>query len=189
MAGPISAAKRTSRQDDIVELVLLLFRNVMHCPNPIEEPNRRSLQDRAVLAFEAVGIFDLISMLANDMDSNDIFVGLLVEIVVYALQGQSPEGLLDADEDIHASNTQERRKKQEAELRELVAREQKVVNLVACKVWRALNSAILPQISRSKRAFQSNRHSRFTGFYTVAPEKENPGGSTGTLFSFAAHFI
>jgi hypothetical protein len=138
---PLIADNRTSRQDDIVELVLLLFRNMLHCPNPPEiASTRATLQDRAILAFEQVGIFDLIVSLANDIETNEIFVGLIVEIVTYALQGQSADGLLSSASST-ADDAESRKKlrvEQLAALRKVVEKEQEVLDLCHLSLSRIL---------------------------------------------------
>ena len=94
---PLTVDKRTGKQEDIVELVLLIIRNLVHCPNRKEgNTTTDSLQDKAILACETVGILDLIVSLANDVEANDIFAGLLMEIVIYLLRDQTPEGLINA---------------------------------------------------------------------------------------------
>lgn len=90
---PLTVEQRTSKQEDIIELVLLIVRNVLHVPNPKEvNPTRETLQDRTILAFDKVGIFNLVILLGNDVSNNEIFVGHLMEIIVYALNGQTPAG-------------------------------------------------------------------------------------------------
>jgi hypothetical protein len=142
---PLIADNRTSRQDDIVELVLLLFRNMLHCPNPPEiASTRATLQDRAILAFEQVGIFDLIVSLANDIETNEIFVGLIVEIVTYALQGQSADGLLSSASST-ADDAESRKKlrvEQLAALRKVVEKEQEVLDLCHLSLSRILLKSI-----------------------------------------------
>lgn len=152
---PLTVDLRTSRQEDFIELVLLMIRNIVHTPDKDETyMSRESLQDRAILAFDQVGVFDLIVSLAHDMEANEIFAGHIMEIVVYLLRGQTPSGLVSAKED---SNNEEqnrlRREKANSALKQQVRKEKSV--------------------AKATRAFQSTRHSRFGGAFVVKPASKD----------------
>ena len=149
---PLTVDKRTSKQEDVVELVLLIVRNLVHCPNRREASiTSDSLQDRCILSCQKVGILDLLVTLANDMEANDIFAGLIMEIVVYLLRDQTPEGLVNAEGSTDAvmQASERMRKKQEREVKIQKHLEKEARNAAYAKTY------------------GSTRHSRFGGSFEV----------------------
>jgi hypothetical protein len=141
------AEERTSKDSDMIELVLLIIRNMIHIPNETgAQDGRVTLQDKCILAFHQVGILDLVISLANDMQTNHEFAGYLSEITVYLLRGQTPADLLASDEeDKQAAEMQ--RENADTKLRNMMAKEAKT--------------------AATTKSFRNTRHSRFGGAFEV----------------------
>eukprot|EP00039_Didymoeca_costata_P007369 m.99017 g.99017 ORF g.99017 m.99017 type:complete len:1397 (+) comp13660_c0_seq1:142-4332(+) len=146
--APLTAERRSSKHEDIIELVLLIIRNLSHCPNfNMTNPSKETLQDRCILAFDQTGILELVVSLANDMEQNDVFAGLLMEIVVYLLRGQSPVGICDTTEVVNADARNRERALRAYQIK--MQREKESKNAAMAKKYR------------------NSRHSRFGGSFEI----------------------
>lgn len=59
--------ERTDRDDDIIELVLTIFRNILHVPDTVSERTSERLHDSAIRALNDIGFIELIISLTNDI--------------------------------------------------------------------------------------------------------------------------
>eukprot|EP00026_Physarum_polycephalum_P000565 Phypoly_transcript_00566.p1 GENE.Phypoly_transcript_00566~~Phypoly_transcript_00566.p1 ORF type:complete len:1445 (+),score=379.68 Phypoly_transcript_00566:78-4412(+) len=104
LAEPLSqnAGSRTQEASQLIELVLTLFRNLLHIPDPITSravsDTRENMHDSLILAFQKDHILELLIILAGMLEekNNKGWDVLLLEIFYLILRKETPEGLLDA---------------------------------------------------------------------------------------------
>eukprot|EP00049_Salpingoeca_infusionum_P007691 m.124905 g.124905 ORF g.124905 m.124905 type:complete len:1399 (-) comp13788_c1_seq1:374-4570(-) len=92
--GPLTADPRTDDDDMMIELVLTIFRNILHVPNPTANGTSGTLHDKAVMAFEECGIIDIIMHMCHDMEENTQFKLILTELVALLFREQTASSLI-----------------------------------------------------------------------------------------------
>ena len=132
-----------------------------------------------ILAFDTVGILDLIVSLANDIEQNRFIVFYLMEIVVYLLRGQTVAGLLATDEVEGAENDDEEARRDASES--------------AQNLKKQLQKEL--RIDEMNKQYRRVRHSRFGGAFEIKqlagakPKFHNKGLRAGGDFDLQSRLM
>ncbi|EDQ86145.1 uncharacterized protein MONBRDRAFT_28544 [Monosiga brevicollis MX1] len=151
---PVTAELRSEQDENLIELILTLLRNILHAPNPqMDNVHAESLHDKAVRAFNEAGVTDLVLGMCNNMGEFEPFKMMLLEIVSLLFREQSPQALFEV---IKESRHQKVASRRDDKIRKLHEEEQ------------AKRQATIKHI-------RTARHSRFAGHYAVRGLGEQKG--------------